>query len=979
LKKNGIILIGIINNLINSNFKIFKILLLLLFISLTNTYSQDKNIKIQNITTENGLSENNITCILKDSRGFMWFGTYNGLNRYDGYNFIIYRPISNNKSLPNGFINGIAEDKYGNLWIATQGGLCKYIFNEDRFITFIHDPSNPDCISENWLTTIYIDNSQNLWAGNNKGGIDKITLDSTLNKITNIARFKASPQSEDNASNNIIRCILEDNEGLIWIGSNWGLDKLNPKTGEIKYYSDILEPLSPPASQIYTIYEDKKRFLWIGRDIGLACFNPQRQLVKNYNTSNSEGLSHNAIKAITEDNDNNLLIGTLGGLQVFYKKNESFIKISIKRDIYDISNEFISNILYDPSGNIWIGTEKGIKYLHIDKLKGYTIPPKVILTDFKIFNQPYSSDTSDKKQTVQNISALQNITLNHYQNMVSFEFAALSYTMPEKNQYAYMMTGIDRKWIYTDANRRFATYTNLKPGKYIFTVKASNCDGIWNEKGISINLTILPPWWKTIWFLVALSIFLILTTSYIIYRLKNQITRKANQTILDERDQLKTLINNVPDIIFIKDNQSRFIVLNNLAIEFIGEKHKNDFLLKTDFDFYPKEKAEIFYEQEQKILATGIPLTNDEYLETKNGKNLILSSTKCPIINSNGETIGLIGVIKDITERKMIEQEMLNKSEELKSYNEKLNETNTILEERQQQIEEQAEELRVNNEQLTERQKRIEEQAKELKAKTEILKEVNDLLFDKQQLIQEQAKKLQEANDQLKLVNTTKDRFFSIIAHDLRNPFHTIMGFSEILLMKLEQLPAEKIRKYIELMFASSYSGHNLLENLLQWSRTQSGHISFDPVTLNLKTILEDSLKLLEGHALQKNINIELQINQDINVKADENMLKTIIRNLATNAIKFTPNNGQIKIIANKKDSLAEITVADNGIGISEENIKNLFRLDINLTKAGTSNETGSGLGLLLCKEFIEKNNGKICVESTEGKGSTFTITLPLS
>jgi signal transduction histidine kinase len=136
---------------------------------------------------------------------------------------------------------------------------------------------------------------------------------------------------------------------------------------------------------------------------------------------------------------------------------------------------------------------------------------------------------------------------------------------------------------------------------------------------------------------------------------------------------------------------------------------------------------------------------------------------------------------------------------------------------------------------------------------------------------------------------------------------------------------------------------------------------------------------LLEGHALQKNINIELQINQDINVKADENMLKTIIRNLATNAIKFTPNNGQIKIIANKKDSLAEITVADNGIGISEENIKNLFRLDINLTKAGTSNETGSGLGLLLCKEFIEKNNGKICVESTEGKGSTFTITLPLS
>jgi signal transduction histidine kinase len=284
----------------------------------------------------------------------------------------------------------------------------------------------------------------------------------------------------------------------------------------------------------------------------------------------------------------------------------------------------------------------------------------------------------------------------------------------------------------------------------------------------------------------------------------------------------------------------------------------------------------------------------------------------------------------------------------------------------------------MTNEQLMLNQIRIEEQAEELRAHSENLKDINDILVDKQQIILKQSEQLKETNQELSLLNATKDRFFSIIAHDLRNPFNVVSGFTEILLNKFDKLPVEKILKFLGMIHTSSTSGNALLENLLQWSRSQTGRISYEPANLNLIAIAEETIKFLEGDAERKHISLHIEIEPQLIVFVDENMIKTIIRNLISNAIKFTGENGTITLKSKTDGQMVTVSVADTGMGIPAETISKLFRVDTIVTTKGTAKESGTGLGLLLCKEFIEKHNGKIWIESEVGKGSEFKFTLPL-
>jgi signal transduction histidine kinase len=282
------------------------------------------------------------------------------------------------------------------------------------------------------------------------------------------------------------------------------------------------------------------------------------------------------------------------------------------------------------------------------------------------------------------------------------------------------------------------------------------------------------------------------------------------------------------------------------------------------------------------------------------------------------------------------------------------------------------------NEILLERQTRIEEYAEELRTHTKELADANELLMCKQKLIEIQSKQLSDTNQQLSVLNSTKDRFFSIIAHDLRNPFHVIMGFSNMLIKDLPEMTHEKTIKFLWLIQNASKNGNDLLENLLQWSQSQTGRVFFEPAKIILAGIAEETINLAEGNIHRKNINLQQLIDLNVVVFADENMLKTIFRNLLSNAVKFTPDHGSITISSKRVENMVETTIADTGIGIPPENLSLLFRIDENLSTKGTANETGTGLGLILCKEFLEKNGGTILVESELGKGSSFKFTLPV-
>lgn len=237
--------------------------------------------------------------------------------------------------------------------------------------------------------------------------------------------------------------------------------------------------------------------------------------------------------------------------------------------------------------------------------------------------------------------------------------------------------------------------------------------------------------------------------------------------------------------------------------------------------------------------------------------------------------------------------------------------------------------------------------------------------------------KLKNYARDLKRLIATKDKFFKIIAHDLKNPFSSLLTTSEMLAKNAQALSLAKIITYCEVINNSAKNGYELLENLLEWSKTQTGDIEFQPEMISLKDIVERNILSFKISAMNKNISLESQVTDDFQLFGDKNMIDTIIRNLLGNALKFTHPQGMITISAGRNDRMDFVTVRDTGIGIDKVNMNKLFKIEAKFVNVGTANERGTGLGLLLCKEFAEKHRGRIRVESVPGKGSSFIIELP--
>ena len=237
--------------------------------------------------------------------------------------------------------------------------------------------------------------------------------------------------------------------------------------------------------------------------------------------------------------------------------------------------------------------------------------------------------------------------------------------------------------------------------------------------------------------------------------------------------------------------------------------------------------------------------------------------------------------------------------------------------------------------------------------------------------------KLRHTQQRLRESNASKDKFFSIIAHDLRSPFTALVGMSQYLAKGIDHIDPETAKEFLEGMHKSSKNAFNLLENLLEWSRIQTGRLPMNPQMVDVGEILEDNLSLLQVNIESKDISIENHLNESEEVWADENAVHTVLRNLLSNAIKFTPKGGTISIYSQGLKDKVAITVKDTGVGMDQEPLDKLFRIDHRNTTRGTDKEKGSGLGLILCKEFVERNHGSLSVESKKGAGSMFSFILP--
>jgi two-component system sensor histidine kinase/response regulator len=554
-----------------------------------------------------------VRTVAADKLGKIWIGTFNGLNRFDPITkrFDLYQNNPGNpQSLSNNLVYCLAEDKQGTIWVGTQGGgLNRLDPRTNRWTRFLHNPKNPGSLSDDIVNTIFIDREGVLWVGTLLG-LDR--FDRGKNRFSHNQNDPNDPAS---LSDNDVRAIYEDRSGRMWIGTrNGGLNAFDRSSGKFRRFERDLDNSHGLSSNcIFCIQEDRSGIIWIGtRSGGLNRFDPATETFTHFTVK--QGLPNNVVYGILEDDKGYLWLSTNNGLACFNPKTKKFKKYDSRDGLQ--GNEFnFGAYAKTPNGEMMFGGINGFNIFQPASLEVNPHVPPIVLTDFQIFNRsvPVGRGQGGRPILIKNITETEAVTLSYKENVFSFEFAALDFSMPDRNEYAYMMAGFEKDWNYV-GNRHFVTYTNLPPGRYVFRAKGSNNDGIWNEEGVSLKISITPPFTQTIWFrggailaglLLVLSFMQLRTRSI---RQKNiqleekvqertsalqveiQEHKQAEQIIQKEAAKLGAMISGMEEGILFADPLDHILEVNDYLLKLLDKK-KLEMSGKPLWDFDPFQEA----------------------------------------------------------------------------------------------------------------------------------------------------------------------------------------------------------------------------------------------------------------------------------------------------------------------------------------------------------------------------------------------------
>lgn len=802
--------------------------------------------------------------------------------------------------------SGIAEDSFGNIWFATAGsGLFYSNVNKNVFENYLNQPDELEGLRSSIITCFHQDEKGRIWIGTESSGFVQ-----TNDKHDSFKLYNAATSG---LSKDAITDIKSDKDGTLWITSwSGGLMNLNPDTKKVKTFlhdpNDINSlPLNdskvvlPEDTIVWVgthgeglaafdkkgkrfihhrnnnvfpfqmnapgwinhLYRDSKKRLWVSTYSGLFMFDG-KQLKQFSHSNDSTTVSSNSVNMVTEDVDGKIWIATEGGLDAFDPASHSFIRYREKLALpqflkgividdnnnfwlssnegllnfnpesnevnrFDISDGiqgnsfFLKAVLKSKSGKLYFGGPRGFNAFHPDSIKQIKVPDYFYATELYIYNVLQSVRTPESPLD-KVLSFTEKLTLEPDQNFFSVEVAAINLYSPAKTEYAYQLEGLHYNWINLGQERKIS-FSGLDPGSYQLNVKYRGVNGEWTTGHKALAITILPPWYKTLWFKVACALA---ATGFI-----------------------------------------------------VG----------------------IFYARVSSIKARN----------------------------------------------KMLKEEVAKRTHEL-------SEANSYLVER-------SEEIKLQNERLEE-------------YNHEILRQ-SEKILQQQRHITEQNHELESTVEELQKLNKTKDHFFSILAHDLKNPISALTGISEFMKTNFLKLDKKEALQYLGSIHKSSNAVYDLLVNLLNWSRTQTRNIEYTPADFNVNELLQKTIALIESQLSNKHITLTFSCDKDITAYADYNMVDTAIRNIISNAIKFTEYNGTIAITAKAHEDIIEISIKDDGVGMDKHQLNSLFHLDKNRISVGTAGERGTGLGLVITRDFIEANKGSIAVESAIGQGTTFTVSLP--
>ena len=977
-----------------------------------------QTLPFKSYSIEDGLTQSVVYSIMQDSEGYLWFGTQKGVSRFDGVDFMNY---SDEHGLV--YVMEIVEDKEGNMWFGRlEGGVI--CLREGEFITY----DNVEGLADNGVYSILEDKDGHLWFTSDGAGVFKLKDGKFTNYtieqgLVHNGVLSAAEDEEGNLwfgtrggvsclrkgkftnytthhglVNNRVFSILEDSRGVVWFGTLGG----GVSSFHDGKFTNYTTKQGLTNNNVRSIVEDRYGNIWFGTHGGGVSKFFEGNFT-NYNKKH--GLASDVVISVFEDKEGNLWFGTFGR-GVSRLSGEKFISYSFDQGLT------VTSIAEDKKGRIWIGTfEKGLIQIFDGKFKYYATEQglvsnqvNAILADREgriwvgTFGDgacclkedkciPYTVEQglahnvvcSIEEDTMGNIwfgtfggaSCLRNGEFKTYSNEDGL--AGNKVYVIHHDRRGNVWFGTEGGGVSCLRNGKFTNYTTEQglADNTVLSIFDDNKGDIWfgtwrglscfrdgkfinftTDDGLSDNLCnfIIEDDSGNLWIGTNKGVNRYDGESFKTYTSRDGLAHDETNQGAVYKDHHGNLwfgssegvtkyvpeldrLNRIPPPVYITG--FRIFEQDTSIVHGLKLRHNQNYL-KFDYTglcFTSPEDVIYNYKLEglDKDWQTS-PLRTVQYTSLRSGKYTFQVTAR----NNDGvwseEPAEFNFIITPPFWTTFWFRAVLALVIVGAAF--------TWYKNRVKTIETQRNKLELQ----------VAERTKELGAKTEELSELNAM----------------------------KDKFFSIIAHDLKGSLQVQLSGSRLLSDRLESIGKKTIKTIGEELKKNTENLFTLLENLLHWSRIQTGRIEHKPVKVKLNNLVEECLILLTGSAKEKEIALSSDIVKGIIIHADENMIRSVFQNVVSNAIKFTGHGGKVVITSKKIDEFVEISVTDTGVGIAEEDLKKLFRIDEHYTTMGTADEKGSGLGLILCQEFVEKNRGKIWIESRVGQGTTVRFTVPV-
>jgi len=961
------------------------------------------------------LNSSSVFAFAKD-KGKLYIGTENGLNILDEktstFKYLVHDQDDEN-SITYNDVKTIATDKKGNLWIGTNlGGLDYYIPETGRFIHYKYIPGDSAGILSDKVYSVFVDSRNDLWLLSNR---DWDEQPSTLSLL------KDGSRKFIHFNDNFYISIFENSQGDLRIGGINGFWLYDTDAEKFSFIgNDSL------IGKVYTVYEDSRGNIWAGSTRGLVKYNINEKVWSSY--SYEKGYPFVSVYGILEDNHLNIWISTNNGLIKMIKG--VLLTKNIKYRVYDTkdgiqSREFNYNAYFKSSdGEFYFGGINGFNSFYPERIKDNNHKPSIVISDLLIYNKsvPVGSEFNGRVILKESISKTQRIKLRSKDKVFTIKFDALHFSNPEQNKYKYMLVGFDGDYSIASAYNNFVTYTDLPPREYTFKVYAINYDGVLSEEPAELDITILPLFWQTWVFRIAI-ILLLFSASVLYAYLRSENLRKQKR-ILEKAVEKRTAELKI-SYSELKEQQDEIIARNKEI-----QSQKTEIMVQHDEIRKKSEQLEQSYEKIKILSDFGQKLTSILNLEAindmiynyvnslidtsvfgigvydKNSGSIVFSrlmehgipipefnssledSTSCAAWCFKNQKIIMSNDFEN-EYKNFITEVMIRSSEVPKSL---MYLPLTVMEKKIGILTVQSYHQNAYSEKDLQTLQSLASYiaiALDNAAAYDIVKNQN-LELEKHRgelelLVQDRTRDLEKAKERAEESDKLKSAFLANMSHEIRTPLNAIIGF--VNLLNEEQIQENEKKEFYQIIQSNGFSLLNLINDIIDFSKIEAGQLDISFSEINLKNLFDEIYHTYEEELkrilLNQSRSLQIKLNSAYLDKvpvmvSDQIRLKQIFSNLINNAMKFT-HHGLIEYGIKEvvKGKGIVFYVKDTGIGIDRKNYEIIFDRFRKIEDDKITLYRGAGLGLSITKYLVERLGGEIWLESEIGKGTVFFFKLP--